>query len=235
MSLPKRRERKLAIARQDDSRLPSFGEGRSSVVAKTQRRDADAPRDARAAEVHPGAMENNAKHFTIDPGHSAVGFSVRHLMITNVRGELERFSGTVTYDPDRPEALRIDATIDVASVNTRQPQRDDDLRGALFFDVARHPSMTFTSKSARAVGPRAVDVVGALTLRGVTHDVTLAVREISDVVTDMRGGRRIGATATTSIKRSDYGMTWNKVLDAGCVVVGDVVTISLDVSLLQVD
>ena len=178
-------------------------------------------------------MENNANLFTIDPGHSAVGFSVRHLMITNVRGEFEKFSGTITYDATRPEATRVEATIDVASVNTRQAQRDSDLRGELFFDVAHHPTMTFVSKSARSIGPRAIDVVGALTLRGVTHDVTLAVRDISDVTTDMRGSKRIGATATAIIKRSDYGMTWNKALEAGGVVVGDVVTISLEASLLQ--
>jgi polyisoprenoid-binding protein YceI len=178
-------------------------------------------------------MENNAHRFTIDPGHSAVGFSVRHLMITNVRGEFEKFSGTITYDANRPEATRIEATIDVGSVNTRQAQRDGDLRGELFFDVAHHPTMTFVSKGARSVGARAIDVVGALTIRGVTHDVTLAVRDISDPATDMRGGKRIGATATTSIKRSDYGMTWNKALEAGGVVVGDVVTISLEASLLQ--
>ena len=92
-------------------------------------------------------MENNL--FTIDPGHSAVGFSVRHLMITNVRGEFEKFSGTITYDAIRPEATRIEATIDVASVNTRQAQRDSDLRGELFFDVAHHPTMRFVTKSAR--------------------------------------------------------------------------------------
>ena len=178
-------------------------------------------------------MENNANLFTIDPGHSAVGFSVRHLMITNVRGEFEKLSGTIAWDADRPADTRIEATIDVGSVNTRHPQRDSDLRGELFFDVVHHPAMTFVSKSARLVGPRALEVLGALTIRGVTRDVTLAVRDISDVVTDMRGGRRIGASATTSIKRSDYGMTWNKALDAGGVVVGDVVTIALEASLLQ--
>ena len=178
-------------------------------------------------------MENKSNLFTIDPGHSAVGFSVRHLMITNVRGEFGKFSGTVTYDADRPETTHIEAAIDVASLDTRQAQRDSDLRSELFFDVAHHPTMTFVSKSARSVGPRAVDVVGALTIRGITHDVTLAVRDISDVTTDMRGSKRIGATATASIKRSDYGMTWNKALDAGGVVVSDVVTISLEASLLR--
>jgi polyisoprenoid-binding protein YceI len=190
-------------------------------------------RDERRIRRQVGGMENDTSLFTIDPGHSAVGFSVRHLMITNVRGAFEKFSGTITYDASRPEATRIEATIDVASVSTRHAQRDGDLRGELFFDVAHHPMMTFVSRSARAVGPGAIDVVGALTIRGVAREVTLAVRDISDVVTDLRGGKRLGATATTSIKRSDYGMTWNKAIEAGGVVVGDVVTIVLEASLLQ--
>src|SRR5271170_3998434 len=90
--------------------------------------------------------------WTLDAGHSAVGFSVRHLMITNVRGEFEKYRGDVTYDAAHPAATRIDVTIDVASLNTREPKRDADLKSALFFDVENHPAMTFVSKSARAVG-----------------------------------------------------------------------------------
>src|SRR5580693_2482504 len=93
-----------------------------------------------------------ATRWTLDPGHSAVGFSVRHLMITNVRGEFEKFRGEVTYDAARPEATRIEATIDVASLNTREAKRDADLRSALFFDAENHPQMTFVSKSARTAG-----------------------------------------------------------------------------------
>src|ERR1700735_3803716 len=106
-----------------------------------------------------------APRWTLDPGHSAVGFSVRHLMITNVRGEFEKFRGDITYDAARPEATRIDATIDVASLSTREAKRDADLRSALFFDVENHPEMTFVSKGARAVGDGRLDVTGALTIR----------------------------------------------------------------------
>jgi polyisoprenoid-binding protein YceI len=171
--------------------------------------------------------------WTVDPGHSAVGFSVRHLMITNVRGELERFRGTVTYDASKPEATRIEATIDVASLNTREPKRDADLRSALFFDVERHPEMTFVSTFARAAGDGNLEVTGDLTIRGICREVTLVVEDISAPQTDMRGNPRIGASASTKIKRSDFGMTWNKALETGGVVVGDVVTITLDMSLVK--
>lgn len=176
---------------------------------------------------------NTATRWSVDPGHSAVGFSVRHLMITNVRGEFEKFRGDVTYDAARPEATRIHAAIDVASINTREARRDGDLRSPLFFDAESHPEMTFVSKSARAAGVGGLDVVGDLTIRGITHEVTLAVRDISGVQIDMRGTPRIGAMASTKIKRSDFGMTWNKALETGGVVVGDVVTITLELSLAK--
>ncbi len=173
-----------------------------------------------------------ATRWTLDPGHSAVGFSVRHLMITNVRGEFEKFHGDVTYDSAAPEAIRIEATVDVASLNTREAKRDADLRSALFFDVENHPKMTFVAKSARAEGEGNLEVTGDLTIRGTTHAATLSVRDIS-AAQDMRGNHRIGATASTKIKRSDFGMTWNKALETGGVVVGDVVTITLEVSLVK--
>src|SRR5580658_3835375 len=174
-----------------------------------------------------------ATRWAIDPGHSAVGFSVRHLMITNVRGEFEKFRGDVTYDAAHPEATRIEATIGVASLNTREAKRDADLRSALFFDVENHSEMTFVSKTARAAGDGNLDVMGDLSIRGTTREVTLSVRDISAVQADMRGNPRIGATASTKIKRSDFGMTWNKALETGGVVVGDVVTITLEVSLVK--
>jgi polyisoprenoid-binding protein YceI len=183
-----------------------------------------------SASTNPSAI--NATRWTLDPGHSAVGFSVRHLMITNVRGEFEKFQGEVTYDAAHPEATRIDATIDVASVNTREPKRDSDLRSALFFDAENHPAMTFVSKSAKTTNGE-TDVTGDLTIRGVTREVTLSIRDISDVQVDMRGNPRIGATASTKIKRSDFGMTWNKALDAGGVVVGEIVTVTIEVSLVK--
>jgi polyisoprenoid-binding protein YceI len=172
-----------------------------------------------------------ATRWSLDPGHSAVGFSIRHNMITNVRGEFDKFSGELTYDPDRPEATHLQASIDVASLDTREARRDGTLRSALFFDVENHPVMTFVSKSASAVGAGNLDVVGDLTIRGISHEVTLAVREISALKSDIHRTPRLGATATTKIRRSDYGMTWNTALEGGGFVLGDVVTITLELSL----
>jgi polyisoprenoid-binding protein YceI len=189
--------------------------------------------NASTTTAAPTATPATATRWTIDAGHSAVGFSVRHLMITNVRGEFEKFRGEVAYDAARPEATRIEATIDVASLNTRESKRDADLRSALFFDADNHPEMTFVSKSARADDEGNLEVLGDLSLRGVTREVTLSVRDVSGPQTDMRGNVRLGATASARIKRSDFGMTWNKALETGGVVVGDVVTVTLEVSLVK--
>jgi len=178
------------------------------------------------------SANTTATRWTLDPGHSAVGFSVRHMMITTVRGEFEKYRGDVTYDPAHPEATRIAATIDVGSVNTREARRDSTLRSDLFFDADKHPEMTFVSKSVRAAGAGNLDVTGELTIRGTTREVTLAVREISDVKLDIRGNARRGATATTTIERSAFGLTWNTALDSGGVVLGEVVTIAIELSLL---
>jgi polyisoprenoid-binding protein YceI len=186
-----------------------------------------------SATASTSTAPTTATRWTLDPGHSAVGFSVRHLMITNVRGEFEKFRGDVAYDAAHPEATRIEATIEVASINTREAKRDADLRGGLFFDVENHPQMTFVSKRARAVSDGNLEVTGDLSLRGTTREVTLSVRDVSAPQTDMRGNPRIGATASTQIKRSEFGMTWNKALETGGVVVGDVVTITLELSLLK--
>jgi polyisoprenoid-binding protein YceI len=204
----------------------------AAVVAKTQRWHAGVLGDSELASRHVGFMTNTITRWTLDPGHSAVGFSVRHLMITTVRGEFGSYRAAVTYDPARPEATRLDATIDVASLDTREAKRDGDLRSPLFFDADNHPTMTFVSKAARAIGQGELEVTGELTIRGITKAVALTIREISDAQTDMRGSKRIGATATARIKRSDFGMTWNKALDSGGVVVGDVVTISIEASLV---
>ncbi len=168
----------------------------------------------------------------LDPSHSSATFSVRHLMITNVRGEFQSVAGSVTYDPARPEALAITASIDVASINTREPKRDEHLRSADFFDVANHPTLEFVSKKARR-GDRGLEIVGDLTIRGTTREVVLAVTGPTPEQKDPWGNTRIGAEATTSIKRSDFGMTWNAVLEAGGVTVGDEIKIHIDVSLVK--
>jgi polyisoprenoid-binding protein YceI len=170
--------------------------------------------------------------WTIDASHTNATFSVRHLMISNVRGEFQKVSGSVTYDPAKPEATSVKAEIDVASISTREPQRDTHLRSADFFDVENHPTITFESTTLRR-GDKSLELVGQLTIRGTTREVVLAIDGPTPEQTDPWGNVRIGASATTKIKRSDFNMTWNTVLEAGGVVVGDEISIALDVELIK--
>jgi polyisoprenoid-binding protein YceI len=179
------------------------------------------------------ASTTTTQKWTIDPTHTTVGFSVRHLMITNVHGEFQKVSGKVTYDPARPEATRIDATVDVASINTREAQRDTHLKSGDFFDAEKFPTITFVSKSAKSTGQGSLEITGDLTIRGTTKEVKLTASDITGEQKDPWGNQRIGATATTKIKRSDFGMTWNAVLEAGGLTVGDEVKITLDASLIK--
>jgi len=168
----------------------------------------------------------------IDAAHSQATFQVRHLMVTNVRGDFGKMSGKIDWDGKSFATVKADATIDVASVNTREQKRDDHLRSPDFFDAATHPSITFKSKRAEVAGPKKFKLVGDLTMRGVTKEVTLDV-EATDIVKDPRGGLRIGAQATTTINRQDFGVKWNRTLDTGGVVVGDEVKIMIDLALVQ--
>src|SRR5262249_13069844 len=138
--------------------------------------------------------------WTLDPAHTTVGFSVRHLMITNVRGVFEKVSGTVRYDARRPEAAQVDVTIPADSIQTREPQRDAHLRSADFLDVAAHPTISFRSSRARRGGAGALEITGDLTLRGATREITLTVTEITGEARDFQGKRRIGASATGTLR-----------------------------------
>jgi polyisoprenoid-binding protein YceI len=165
--------------------------------------------------------------WTLDPIHSAVGFSVRHMGVHNVRGEFVRVSGTVRYDAASPEATAMQVEIPTASVHTRDPHRDAHLRDPDFFDSEAHPTLVFRSTRARVAGPAALDVVGNLTLRGVTREVTLAVVNIAGPERDHNGATRMGASASAKIKRSEFGMTFKG------VGIADEVFLSLDVSLVK--
>jgi polyisoprenoid-binding protein YceI len=168
----------------------------------------------------------------IDPAHSAATFQVRHLMVTNVRGEFGKMSGKAVWDGRSFATVQAEATIDVTSINTREQKRDDHLRSPDFFDAATHPSITFRSTRAEVAGPRTFKLTGDLTIRGVTRQVILDV-EATDVVQDPRGGLRVGAQATTTINRQDFGVKWNRALDTGGVVVGDEVRITIDLALVN--
>jgi polyisoprenoid-binding protein YceI len=169
--------------------------------------------------------------WTIDPIHSTVAFGVRHLLITNVHGVFDRVSGSVRYNPAAPESTEIQVEIPVDSVNTRAPQRDAHLRSADFFDAEQHPLIRFQSSRVRAAGEDSLEVTGQLTMRGVTREIVLAVSGLAGVPADFNGQPRIGGSATATLKRSEFGMTFNKVLDAGGLAISDEVTLRLDVSL----
>ena len=168
----------------------------------------------------------------IDPAHSAAQFQVKHLMISNVRGEFGKMSGKVAFDGKNYATVKADAVIEVASINTREPKRDDHLRSADFFDAATYPKITFKSKRVEGIRGSKFELIGDLTMRGVTKEITLHV-EATPIIKGMNGEPRIGAQATTRLNRQDYGIKWNRSLDAGGVVVGDEVQITLDLELIQ--
>jgi len=173
-----------------------------------------------------------AQSYTIDGAHSKAQFSVRHMMVSNVRGEFTKMKGTIDYDEKNPAAIRIEATIDAASINTGEPKRDEHLKSPDFFDVAKYPAITFRSKSARKTAG-GLAVTGDLTIHGVTKEVVLQVEGPSAEVRDPWGNLRRGATAATKINRKDFGLTWNAALETGGVVVGEEVSITIDVEAVR--
>jgi polyisoprenoid-binding protein YceI len=168
-----------------------------------------------------------AATWELDPAHSSVQFSVRHLMISNVKGEFTKLSGTITGDESAPTSARIDATIDTTSIDTRNAKRDDHVRGPDFLDTARFPTMTFRSSKIEPAGDDRWKITGDLTLHGVTKPVVLDVTATAPRK-DPWGKLRAGAQATTTINRQDFGVRYNSALEGGGVVVGDEVTITID-------
>lgn len=171
--------------------------------------------------------------YKIDPAHSSAHFSVRHLMITNVKGSFSGVNGSVTFDPDDPRAASVDVTIDAASINTNEPQRDAHLKSADFLDVAAFPSITFKGSKLEKSGDDEWKLTGDLTIHGVTKPVVLLVEGPTPETKDPWGNLRIGASAKTKIKRSDFGLTWNAALETGGFVVGEELKIEIEVSLIK--
>lgn len=169
----------------------------------------------------------------IDPQHSSAQFAVRHLGLSTVRGAFSKLSGTMIRDDQDITNSSVEVTIDVNTVDTREPDRDKDLRSERFFDVAHFPTMTFKSKKVEQVAPGKLRVTGDLTIRGTTREVTLDVDGPMAPVKDPWGNQRLAATAATKINRQDYGVKWNAKLDNGGVVVGDEVNITVDVEMIQ--
>ena len=168
-----------------------------------------------------------------DPTHASVQFAVSHLMVSTVRGTFDTFDVTATIDENDVSRSSVEATIEVASVNTRNEKRDDHLKGADFFDVATHPTLTFKSKAVEKVQDNAYKVTGDLTLMGVTQEVVLEVTGSPKAMKDPWGNSRVGGTVTTTINRTDYGLKYNSVLDSGGVAIGEEVEITIDIELVQ--
>lgn len=170
--------------------------------------------------------------FQIDPSHSTAAFSIKHMMIAKVHGGFEKMSGKLVYDSANPAKSSVEVSIEAASVNTREPQRDTHLRSPDFFDVEKYPTLTFKSARVEKAGD-GLKVVGDLTIHGVTQQVTLDVEGPTGEMKDPWGNVKIGASASTKIKRKDFGLTWNAALEAGGFLVGDDVTITLDVQFVK--
>jgi polyisoprenoid-binding protein YceI len=170
--------------------------------------------------------------YAIDPTHSAVHFSVRHMMLSNVRGEFTKVAGTIEFDPQAPAHSSIAATIDAASINTRDEGRDGHLKSADFLDVEKFPSITFRSKQISLHGDEA-KVTGDLTIHGVTREITLDVEGTTAEIKDPWGKHRVGTSATAKLSRKDFGLTWNAALETGGVMVGDEVKITIEVEAVR--
>jgi polyisoprenoid-binding protein YceI len=176
------------------------------------------------------ALPSLAETYTIDPQHSQAGFSIRHMMLSNVRGAFSKVSGTIDYDPAKPGDTKVNATIDMNSVDTHDADRDKHLKTPDFFDTTKYPTMTFKSTKVLAKGKTHMTVFGDLTLHGVTKPVTLDVDGPTAELKDPKGAKR-GASATTKIHRKDFGINYNKQLDNGGVALGEDVDVTLDVEM----
>jgi polyisoprenoid-binding protein YceI len=171
--------------------------------------------------------------WNIDPVHSVAEFKVKHMMISNVKGQFTALTGVMTLDEADVTKSSIDATVEVASIHTRDPKRDEHLKSADFFDVEKFPALSFKSTRIARTGDGELAVAGDLTIHGVTREVVFAVEGPTPPEKDPWGNIRVGLSATTKISRKEYGLTWNAGLETGGFLVGDEVTITLDVQFVK--
>jgi polyisoprenoid-binding protein YceI len=171
--------------------------------------------------------------YNIDPAHSGVHFSVRHLMISTVRGSFCGIKGTVAHDSENPSSTTIDVEIDVDTVTTNDAKRDGHLKTADFFDVEKYPVMTFKSTGVTSGTSSVYTIAGNLTLHGVTKPVVLDVEEVAEQAKDPWGLSRVGVTAKSKLKRSDFDLVWNAPLETGGFVISDDVKIEFDIQLVK--
>ena len=185
-----------------------------------------------AAERTPSPTAAVETKWSIDASHSSAMFRVRHLMVSNVKGELGPVSGVLHLNEQNVERSRVEVSIDATKINTRDDKRDEHLRSADFLDTSKYPAVKFISTRVKKAG-HGLQVTGDLTIKDVTKPVVLNVDALPPSVKDPWGNTKRGATARTKINRKDFGLTWNMALEAGGVVVGDAVEIELEVELVQ--
>jgi polyisoprenoid-binding protein YceI len=169
----------------------------------------------------------------LDPAHSGAEFKVKHMMISNVKGSFTILSGTLIEHTVDASLSSVEASVDISTVNTGDAQRDGHLKSGDFFDVEKYPTMSFRSTSVEKTGEAEYSVTGELTLHGVTSEVTFAVEGPSAPAVDPWGNTRIGLSATTKINRKDFGLNWNATLEAGGILVGETVQISIDAQFIK--
>lgn len=172
------------------------------------------------------------EQWDFDVAHSSINFSVRHLMVSKVRGQFTKWSGSLEFDEQEPTRARVEAQLDAASIDTKDAQRDAHLRSADFLDTERFPTISFKSTGIEKVGDARFSMKGELTIRGITKPVTLDV-EYAGRAKDPWGGERVGFSARTSIDRKDFGLTWNQLLETGGVLVGEKVDIELEIEAIR--
>ena len=173
-----------------------------------------------------------AAQYNIDPDHSTVGFKIKHLAISTVSGVFTVFNGKVKFDPSAISSSSVEAVIQAGSINTQQAKRDEHLRSADFFDAVKFPEMRFVSRSVKEISTNSFDVTGDLTMHGITKPVTLAVTYQGDVK-DPWGNQRAAFSATTQLRRKDYGIAYNAATETGTLLVGDEVSINLDIECVR--
>ncbi|MCB0339453.1 MAG: polyisoprenoid-binding protein [Bdellovibrionales bacterium] len=173
-----------------------------------------------------------AAEYKIDADHSTVGFRIKHLSISTVPGRFKTFQGSLQFDPNNIASSKANVSIDVSSINTEQSKRDDHLRSADFFDVSKFPTMTFETTSVEPISKDTFNALGNLTLHGVTKPVTLKV-EFTGSALDPWGNERVAFSATTTLNRKDFGLTWNKLLETGGLVVGEEVKIDIEIEAIK--
>jgi polyisoprenoid-binding protein YceI len=174
-----------------------------------------------------------ASNWTIDPEHSNIQFKIRHLMITDVKGTFGKVNGVIRIDEKDMSLSAVEVTIEIDSINTGVAKRDEHLKSNEFFDAARFPTMTFVSRKVTQSGKGQMKILGDLTIRGISREVVLDVEGPTNEIKDPWGNTRRGASATTKINRTDFGLTWNKSMESGGMMIDDTVFINLEIEMIK--